>query len=239
MSRERIRVRYQSCPLCGNVTNVLPQPASTGRIYAHCRTCDLIHAHEGDFLTPVDERARYTEHNNTLDNEGYVVMLQEFLARAVLPFASGGRALDFGCGPGPVLAHLLRRWGFTVDVYDPFFFPHRGFLSQKYDVVTSTEVFEHLRRPAEVIETLCGLIATGGLLAIMTHLHPGAGEFGQWWYHRDPTHIVFYSEHSLEWISHRWPLRLIFTDSSKTAVFRRRRTEKQVCRHPLDDDLRR
>lgn len=227
MSQDTAPVRNGSCPLCGDAASDLTMPSSTGRTYAHCRTCDLIHAHIGDLLSPKVERARYSEHDNTLDNEGYVAMFEEFLARAVIPYTSGARALDFGCGPGPVLAHLLRRRGFIVDVYDPFFFPHRGFLSREYDLVTSTEVFEHLRDPAEVLETLCGLIAPGGVLAIMTHLHPGVDSFADWWYHRDPTHIVFYSERSLEWISGHWPLELVFTDSTKMATFQRSRTRKR------------
>lgn len=227
MSQVRLCVRHRRCPLCTGLTDVIHPTASTGCTYLQCKSCDLIHAHEAAYLSPMDERTRYLEHDNTLENEGYVVMLQEFIVRTIIPFASGGKALDFGCGPGPVLAHLLRCRGFTVDVYDPFFFPCRSFLSREYDLVTSTEVFEHLKRPAEVLETLCGVIAPGGLLAIMTHLHPGADAFADWWYHRDPTHITFYSERTLEWISQHRPLELVFTDSTKMATFRRCRAKSK------------
>lgn len=227
------------CPLCGGKADRLPPLPSTGGVYSHCRRCDLIHAHKRDLLSPADERARYTQHDNTLENTGYVQMLEEFLIQSVFPFVSGGRALEFGCGPGPVLAHLLRRHGFTVDVYDPFFFPHRDFLAHQYDLVTSTEVLEHLRKPAETLDTLCSVLAPQGVLAVMTHLHPGVNEFPAWWYHRDPTHIAFFSERTLRWISHHWPLKLVFTDTLKMASYRRhldRRPKGGPSAHTKDSD---
>ncbi|MFO8059329.1 MAG: class I SAM-dependent methyltransferase [Bacillota bacterium] len=148
-------------------------------------------------------------------------MLTDFLERAVLPFSDGGCALEFGCGPGPVLGDLLRGRGFTVDLYDPFFYPAEDYLDCSYDLVTSTEVFEHLSRPREVLCRLCRVIRPGGTLAIMTHLHPGRRRFADWWYHRDPTHVTFYSRETLNWICKQWPLTLLYTDSFKLATFRR------------------
>lgn len=148
-------------------------------------------------------------------------MLTEFLERAVLPFVSSGRALDFGCGPGPVLADLMRDRGFEVEVYDPFFQPDKDVLEGPYDVITSTEVMEHVTGTIGAWETLVEALKPGGILAVMTHLHPGKEGFDGWWYHRDPTHIRFFSERTLSWIAARFDLDLQASDGVKTVTFRK------------------
>jgi hypothetical protein len=42
------------------------------------------------------------------------------------------------------------------------------------------------------------MLKRGGILGVMTRLVPES--FESWWYHRDPTHVVFYSEATLCWI---------------------------------------
>ncbi len=212
-----------TCPLCRCTSSSLGRAPDTGTPYQHCPHCDLIFAEKSAIPSPQQERARYLEHDNTLDNDGYVNMLQGFLQEAVLPHlkGQGGRALDFGCGPGPVLGFLMEREDFTVDLYDPYFFPDDAYVQCEYDVITATEVLEHLRDPRGVLQELVPLLAPGGILAIMTHLHPGAEEFLPWWYHRDPTHIVFYSERTFQWLQQHLGVRLIYSDGEKTLTFRR------------------
>jgi hypothetical protein len=38
-----------------------------------------------------------------------------------------------------------------------------------------------------------------GVLGVVTRRVPD--DFEGWWYHRDPTHVVFYSERTFEWIA--------------------------------------
>lgn len=209
------------CPLCGGQVRPLHPSPPVGGPYFHCDRCDLISTGKEGHLDPSEEQNRYLEHDNSPDNVGYVRMFEAFLGKAVLPFSCGGRALEFGCGPGPVLAGLLEKHGFITDLYDPYFFPDESLLCSDYDLVTSTEVFEHLSRPAEVLTRLCRMLRDDGILAVMTHLHPGRDAFTTWWYHRDPTHITFYSAATLSWICSQWPLDLLYSDDFKMATFRK------------------
>ncbi|MEI4850515.1 class I SAM-dependent methyltransferase, partial [Klebsiella pneumoniae] len=80
----------------------------------------------------------------------------------------GARGLDFGCGPGPALATMLREAGMDMALFDPFFYPQASVLERQYDFITCTEVVEHLHRPAEVFRQLDRLLAPGGWLGVMT-----------------------------------------------------------------------
>ncbi len=118
------------------------------------------------------------------------------------PFLSENlEALDFGCGPGPALDGILKQQGFTVDRYDPFYFPDTSLLKKKFDFVTATEVMEHVFNPREVFCMFQDLIRPGGYLGIMTHVLEEKIDFATWWYPRDPTHVSFYSPKTLEWIA--------------------------------------
>ncbi len=211
----------RACPLCGSEARPLSPLPSCDRDYYHCSECDLIFLCRRQLLSSEEERCRYLQHDNCQENEGYVTMFEEFLDHAVLPFCDRGLALDFGCGPGPVLGDLLRLTGFDVDLYDPFFFCCGDYRQRSYDLITSTEVFEHLAYPQKILNELCDILRPGGILAVMTHLHPGPGDFADWWYHRDPTHITFYSATTAAWLADNWPLDLVFTDQQKMLTYRR------------------
>lgn len=222
MFREVDHVMESRCPLCRETrSRSLAARPHPGGSYRHCRRCDLIFATSGGLLSPRQEKERYLAHDNTHDNEGYVSMLSRFLERAVLPFSEPGRALDFGCGPGPVLADLLGDRGYQVEVYDPFFYPDRRPLGESYQLITCTEVVEHVTRAQETWALLFSLLSPGGVLAVMTHFHPGPGLFEDWWYHRDPTHIRFYSPQTFRYLSRHLGLETLDYDGQKTITLRR------------------
>lgn len=175
-----------------------------------CPDCDLIFVPGSFHLSPEDERARYRLHNNTLLNEGYVRMFQEKIAliREHCPGISS--ILDYGCGPEPVLAQLLMREGFGCDVYDPYFFP--ALPEGPYDLVISTEVFEHLRDIKAELCSIRSLLNPGGFLAVMTSFHDAISDFGDWWYVSDPTHICFFGRRTFEWIAEDFGFKIIYTD---------------------------
>ena len=106
------------------------------------------------------------------------------------------RGLDYGCGPAAALAEMLRQAGHTMQVYDPFFASCRSVLAQTYDFVTCTETAEHFHRPGVEFARLCGLLKPGGLLAVMTIFQTDDARFENWRYRHDPTHVVFYREHT-------------------------------------------
>lgn len=199
------------CNLCSSDT-VFPlefiNPAR--RVFLRCPQCDLIFVPESHHLTSEEEVSRYKLHRNTLSNEGYVGMFLEKIA-IVHQYCHGVKSvLDYGCGPGPVLAELLKRDGFSCDVYDPFFFP--DFPDGSYDLVISTEVFEHLRDIREELQKICGLIKPGGYLGVMTSLHDAVSDFENWWYKNDTTHICFFSALTFQWLANEYGFKIVFLD---------------------------
>ncbi len=203
----------QNCILC-NSSSVIPieSPKSTrqARRFMRCPVCELIFVPDEYYLSPQDEAARYRLHENTLSNEGYVRMFLEKIALIHQYCPDAHIVLDYGCGPEPVLAHLLRREGFNCDFYDPYFFPvlPEGF----YDLVISTEVFEHFRDIRAELCRIRSLLNPGGFLAVMTSFHDTIKDFGNWWYISDPTHVCFFSTCTFEWIEKEFGFSRVYTD---------------------------
>jgi SAM-dependent methyltransferase len=170
----------------------------------------LIFVHESHYLSTTEEIGRYRLHENALSNQGYVKMFLEKIA-IIHQYCPGiNSVLDYGCGPEPVLAELMNRDGLDCDVYDPYFFPELP--EKSYDLVISTEVFEHLRNIGAELFTIRSLLLPGGYLAIMTSLHDGVKSFKDWWYINDKTHICFFSMDTFKWIAGEFGFEIVYTN---------------------------
>ncbi len=174
--------------------------APWGRQLFRCAECGLIQVHPDTWCSVEEERARYEEHINDKNDEGYKKHLCEVLDPFSLKLQSGAHILDFGAGPSPVASTLMRSRGFRVDEYDPIFGPS-SIPEKSYDGVYCIEVAEHFRDPRKEFATLAGLLRAGGSLAIMTLFAPSEEKLDEWWYVRDKTHMVFYSHETARWIS--------------------------------------
>lgn len=197
------------CPLCGSVADA-PWQASTGA-YRHCTDCDLVFREPSTWLAPDAERAYYGTHENRVDDPGYRRFLAQLAEPLVQRLSAGAHGLDYGCGAAPALAAMLGEAGFPTRGYDPFFMPDTGQCDGRYDFVTCTEVLEHLHHPLRELARMDGLLKSGGWLGLMTELRPPMDGFARWHYHRDPTHVLFFSEASLRWIAahFRWRIEAI------------------------------
>jgi len=187
------------------------------RSFIRCLECDLIFVPEDFHLSPNDEAARYMLHDNNLSNEGYVNMFMEKIAIIRQHCPDVISVLDYGCGPEPVLAELFKKNGLDCDIFDPAFFPELP--ARSYDLVISTEVFEHFRDVRNELRTIRSLLKPGGFLAIMTSLHDSVPNFEDWWYHSDPTHICFFSMKTFDWISKQFGFEMIYTNRKKFIIF--------------------
>lgn len=188
--------------------------------YYYCGNCEVIFVDQEEILSPAEEIKRYRMHDNTHDNKGYVNMFRKFITEVIKPYQGKiNSVLDFGCGPGPVLADMLEDMGFKVDIYDPYFYKQKIYQGKKYDLITSTEVFEHLKDPVSIIETLITHLKEGGYLAVMTSYHPGPEDLKEWYYIWDPTHIIFYNSTTVRWIADYFKLDLVYQDNEKYCLF--------------------
>ena len=197
----------EECPVC-RAPSAPFHVAADGRNYRRCGCCAATFLRAAQLPAAAAEYAHYLLHNNDPANSGYRQFLEP-LARpllACLPPAQSG--LDYGCGPGPALACMLREAGHDVALYDPFFHDDPGVLERTYDFVVCSEVVEHFHRPAEEFPRLDGLLKPGGRLGIMTGIMTDDDRFADWHYRRDPTHVVFYRPETFAHIArrHHWHL---------------------------------
>jgi len=217
--------RAPHCKICNSFTRPL-NDGKTGKLYHVCDECEFIFLDTRFILPPREEKRRYELHQNTFDNAGYVAMFEHFINDVITPHCAAPRtALDFGCGVTPVLATLLKKGIKCVDHFDPFFFPDESFKKKRYDIITMTEVMEHLKDPCSIGRMLVSLLTEGGSLAIMTKFHPCNDEqFLRWWYRLDDTHISFYTVRTMTMWGERAGLKLHWTDDDHYVLYRKERT---------------
>jgi SAM-dependent methyltransferase len=187
------------CPLCGSQSSHYHRDKR--REYLQCALCKLVFVPPEFHLSHSAEKAEYDKHQNAANDTGYQRFLQRMAGPMIERIPAHSKGLDFGCGPAPVLAEILRSAGHRVAIYDVYYFPHQTALDGQYDFITATEVVEHLARPMLELERLWQLLAPGGTLGIMTKLVIDAERFTTWHYIRDPTHISFFSRDTLQWVA--------------------------------------
>lgn len=148
-----------------------------------------------------------------LDEDRIALWFYARLLRRLRP--RGGRLLDFGCGTG----HLLRRLAPHFEAYGYDASPHarnrcrlsapdavvleewESIAPDSLSVIVALHTFEHLAKPAPVLQQLAARLAPGGLLLFVV---PNPGGIGrrlkgeQWFAYRDPTHLSLLSRG--EWV---------------------------------------
>lgn len=215
-----MRCQILNCKVCGS-DNL--EKINIKDKYYHCNDCEVIFVDPEEILDQNEEKERYEGHDNNHQNDGYVKMMQDFIEKVLaahLNLEEINDVLEFGCGPGPVLADLLKEKGLNVDLYDPYFFSEKVFKEKQYDLITSTEVFEHFSDPIKEMKLLTSHLKEGSYLAVMTSFHPGPEEFEDWWYKWDPTHIVFFNEKTFSKVASIFDLEIIYTDQKKYILFK-------------------
>jgi hypothetical protein len=193
------------CPLCGG-SGVEPQHRDAARAWLRCPACALVFVPARHHLTAAQEKQRYDLHRNDAEDLGY----RRFLARLFEPLsqrlAPGTAGLDYGCGPGPVLARMFEDAGFPMRLYDPYYAADPAILDREYGFVTCTEAAEHFARPGAEWERIAALVRPGGWIGVMTSLYNDTTSFADWYYKNDPTHVCFYARETFEWLTRRYCL---------------------------------
>lgn len=169
--------------------------------YHQCPECSLIFLDPSQRLSLEGEKAKYDFHQNDPSDQGYRKFLQPVVDQVVQRVSAGMKGLDFGCGPGPTVSVMLGEREIACSDYDPIYKPNEDLLDQTYDFITCTEVIEHCFDPIEECKKLQSMMGPGGFIVMMTLFFDDASTFEQSHYHRDPTHIAFYSQKTFMWIA--------------------------------------
>jgi len=181
-----------NCHICDKNTISFTHKKTNIKYY-HCNACEYIFKSPECYQDFEAQKERYNLHENNDEDIGYIAYFQRFLEFSFPLVSKSKSALDFGCGRTSLLASLLQKEGIACDFYDPIYHPDTLVEGKKYDLIVSTEVFEHLHQPSFVFESLLEKLHTGGYLALQTEFHSNdVDSFQKWWYPSDTTHIVFF-----------------------------------------------
>jgi Zn-finger nucleic acid-binding protein len=206
-------VNFMKCPLC-NAQEPLPVRISVDSSeYLNCAICGLVWLDPMARLPLIDEKERYLQHNNYLEDPSYIA----YQGRLALPVAAKLRApshgLDFGSGPVEGMRAVLEPLGHRVESYDPVFRAQKELLNFRYSFVLCSEAAEHFYDPAKEFSTLNSILEPGGILGISSRLLPPLEAFPNWSYRRDPTHVSFYAEKTVHWLAEKFRWEVLELDS--------------------------
>lgn len=212
------------CKLCGlnNTKEFIVKNKSWEKKYHKCLECSFISLESNLVMNDREQFIRYNMHNNKVDDPVYRNYFKKFINYAFEYAENKKKVLDFGSGPEPVLGSVLKSMGYEVSIYDKFFASNVKVLEDKYEIITATEVFEHLEYPREYFKKLINILEDNGLLILMTCFHSDdLKKFSEWWYIQDPTHISFYDMKTFNYISDEFNLEIV-ADNNKNIVILRK-----------------
>ena len=175
-------------------------------VYWKCNFCEAKLLDQKNYISFNEEKKHYLKHNNIINDQGY----RDFLSRLTKPLKDkislNDLGLDYGCGYAPALADILKKDGFSVDLYDPFFFPNNEIFLNKFNFIICSEVIEHFFHPYEEFLKIDSIMQSNAWFGIMTTFMTEDYLFKDWYYRRDPTHVVFYNKKTFNVIAdqHNW-----------------------------------
>ena len=193
----------QTCPLClckGATLFYTSRQKNLERDYYSCGNCDLVFVPPESHVDEDAARQRYLTHDNDPDNADYRRFLSRLWNELRPRLPEGARGLDYGAGPGPALAAMIEEDGYEAALYDPLFHPDETVLDDSYDFIVCTETVEHFSTPRADFLRMQRMLVPGGWLGIMTDVLEDREGFGGWYYHRDPTHVAFYTRRTFRWV---------------------------------------
>ena len=186
----------ENCRLCGFDRLTLVNQDNRRAFYL-CGNCELISVPKRYWLSEDDEKKRYSLHNNTLSNGGYVKFLSQMAGEVQMVCGSNSRVLDFGSGADAALSQLLNARGIHCFAYDPHFNRFLQDDNERFGIIVLCEVIEHLKNIREELEFVNKHLSENGKIILRTQIYNDLSKFDGWWYAQDVTHISFFNEKSL------------------------------------------
>ena len=181
-----------------------------GLDYWQCSLCKATMLDPIKFISSNKEKKHYLKHNNEINDTRYRMFLSNLIEPLKDKISIDDMGLDYGCGYAPALADILKKDGFNVELYDPFFFKNENIFCRKFNFITCSEVVEHFFKPYEEFNKIDSLLATNSWLAIMTSFMTEDYLFKNWHYRRDPTHVVFYKKITFKIIANQRNWKITF-----------------------------
>lgn len=188
----------QNCPLCFSKGEKFINYRS--KDYYSCTGCSSIYVDHLTFLNPKDEKERYLQHNNDVNDPNYREFVRPAFNAVTSRFNQDHLGLDFGSGTGPVISQMLKEKGYNIKQYDPFFENIPELLTLKYDYIVCGEVIEHFYFPHKEFKQLHSMLMPKGELICMTYPYSESIDFLSWRYKDDATHVFFYHQNAFEYI---------------------------------------
>jgi len=218
-----------NCHICNGPTEHFVDGKRDIRYY-HCKPCGYIFKDPLYYQTIEEQKFRYDLHDNSENSEGYKAYFQRFLDFVIPHIEKPETALDFGCGRSTLLASLLKNESIICDAYDPIYHPDTLKSDKSYNLIVSTEVFEHLHQPRKVFSLLTKYLKDGGYMALQTQFHSNdAAQFRMWYYHQDPTHIVFFTPQTFKVLAKMYGYAYI-ADNGKNMVILKKISKESTVR---------
>lgn len=187
-----------NCPLCSSTSKFYA--TTRGRNYHRCISCLSVFLDPAQYLSINDEEIRYRKHNNDILDLGYQNFVRPIVDAVCANFLPEQIGLDYGAGPGPVVAHMLKKKGYNLTLFDPYFHNNTQVLLKQYDFIVCCEVIEHFNNPQVEFEKLRSFLKPNGILFCLTDIFSDEVDFHNWHYKNDETHVFFYHSNALNYI---------------------------------------
>jgi hypothetical protein len=207
-----------SCPLCKGQSSLFFTNIKKVKNYFQCSNCHLTFLDQICFLSSEEEKKIYLQHENNVLDEGYQKFVSPLVNFITENFSSKSLGLDFGSGTGQIIFYMLNQLGYQIMQFDPFFNFNEKYLDYQYDYIVTCEVAEHFHHPFAEFQKLRELLLPDSSLIISTSLFSEEIDFKNWYYHRDPTHVMFYQIKTFEWIKNALNFRTLTKLSNRLVV---------------------
>lgn len=206
------------CPLCSQeIEN--GHHSIDGHVLFKCSKCFLLFKDPQSWPDLEVEKAIYDLHQNDPENPRYREYLLKTLSPVLERIPKAVLGLDYGCGPSKGIESLCRERGIDCFSFDPLYFPQDEVFEHKFDFIIVNEVAEHFQKPGHEFEKINSLLKPQAIIGLRTELPPQKLE--GWWYMKDPTHIVFYSIETLNFIAESFSLNIVVQEGPITLFERK------------------
>lgn len=207
-----------NCRLC-NDNRIKESFSINSKTYHLCSRCGLLFMDPSSYVDDTESKARYLLHNNYKEDDRYIVFLSQLANPCIKLIASGSTCLDYGCGHTKVMEHIFQEKGFSMDSYDPLFYPH--IKKRNYDLITCNEVIEHFYDPMNDFIRIYDLLKKRGILGLGVSLFNSDTDFKSWYYMKDSTHVSLYSFKTLAYIVQKLKLEILDIPNDRVIILRK------------------